>query len=200
MKSSSVDFLPMTLRTRFLITALFLCHQLPASSLVTMQLPSEPDPETSSAQPNQQKNTEIHSTPCAAQAASEDSDSTTVCAHSQELIGSTWKLHGNAEIHYRSYVVRADELTYNRDTGEATATGHFRIDGGPNDDHIRASHGTYNVTAETGRFYDVTATTGLRFTASQTILTSTAPFAFSGKVVEKTGPEHYVVYDGSITT
>lgn len=109
-------------------------------------------------------------------------------------------LHGNAEIHYRNYVLQADELTYNSDTGEATTTGHFRIDGGPNDDHIRASHGTYNVTTETGRFYDVTATTGLKFTGSRTILTSTAPFAFSGKVVEKTGSDHYVVYDGTITT
>src|ERR1035441_5756590 len=36
-RSSSVDFLPMT-RTRFLITALFLCHQLLAPALVTSQL------------------------------------------------------------------------------------------------------------------------------------------------------------------
>ena len=59
--------------------------------------------------------------------------------------------------------MRADEVTYDSDTGEATASGHFTLDGGPNDDHIKASHGTYNLTAETGRFYDVTATTGLRF-------------------------------------
>ncbi len=91
-------------------------------------------------------------------------------------------------------------MTYNSDTGEVTAAGHFRIDGGPNDDHIKASHGTYNVTAETGRFYDVTATTGLQFQGSRMILTSTAPFAFTGKIVEKTSSDHYVVYDGSITT
>ena len=40
-RSSSVDFLPMTLRTRFLITALFLCHQVLAAALVTRQLLSE---------------------------------------------------------------------------------------------------------------------------------------------------------------
>ena len=60
--------------------------------------------------------------------------------------------------------MRADEITYDSDSGEATAAGHFTLDGGPNDDHIKASHGNYNLTAETGRFYDVTATTGLRFT------------------------------------
>jgi LPS-assembly protein len=139
-------------------------------------------------------------TPCATQAAGQDSDSTTICALQQEKDGDLYKLHGDVEIHYRNYVLRADDLTYNSNTGEATASGHFTVDGGPNDDHIKASHGNYNVTTETGRFYDVTATTGLRFTGNRAILTSTAPFAFTGKLVEKTGSEHYVVYDGSITT
>ena len=190
----------MTLRTRFLITALFLCHQLPGSSLVTRQLPSEADEQAASSTPGEQSSVGSTNNPCAAQAALQDPDTATVCADQQEMIGRTAKLHGNAEIHYRTYVLRADELTYNSDTGEATATGNFRVDGGPNDDHIRASHGTYNVTTETGRFYDVNATTGLKFTSGRTILTSTAPFAFTGKVVEKTGSDHYVVYDGTITT
>jgi LPS-assembly protein len=191
----------MTLRTRFLITALFLCHQLPAFSLVTSQLPSETGAQAGTSSKNDQQNTELPiNSACSAQAASQDADSATICAVRQERVGNTYMLHGQAEIHYRTYVLRADELTYNSDTGEVTASGHFRIDGGPNDDHIRASHGTYNVITETGRFYDVTATTGLKFTAGRTILTSTAPFAFTGKMVEKTGSDHYVVHDGSITT
>jgi LPS-assembly protein len=140
------------------------------------------------------------SSACATQAAGQDSDSTTICALQQEKTEDHYKLTGNVEIRYRTYVLRADEATYNSDTGEATASGHFRLDGGPNDDHIKASHGTYNLTSETGRFYDVIATTGLRFQGSQVILTSTAPFAFTGKVVEKTSSDHYVVYDGTITT
>ena len=192
----------MTLCTRFLITALFLCHQLPASSLVTRQLLSEPFPQESpGAAKNQQTTTAASaSSECSAQAAQQAPDSATICAETQEKTGNIYKLHGNAEVHYRNYVLRADELTYNSDTGELTASGHFTLEGGPNDDHIRASHGTYNVTAETGRFYDVTATTGLQFKGSRAILTSTAPFAFTGKLVEKTAPDHYVVYDGSITT
>src|ERR1700676_5654948 len=47
-RSSSVDFLPMTLRIRFLITALFLCHQLLASALVTPQLPADPSDKSPS--------------------------------------------------------------------------------------------------------------------------------------------------------
>jgi LPS-assembly protein len=97
-------------------------------------------------------------------------------------------------------MLKADEATYNSDTKEATATGHFALDGGPNDDHIRASHGTYNLDMETGRFYDVTGTTGLRFTGDRVILTSTAPFAFTGRIVDKTRSDRYLVYDGTITS
>jgi LPS-assembly protein len=194
----------MTLRTRLLITALFLCHQLPASSLVTSQLlaqiSGEPAPISHSETESSVDGESLAEAPCGNLATTVLNDGSIICAVTQEKVGDIYKLKGHAEIHYRTYILRADELTYNRDTGEATATGHFTIDGGPNDDHIRASHGTYNLTAETGRFYEVTATTGLRFTGSRAILTSTAPFAFSGKVVEKTGPEQYVVYDGTITT
>jgi len=194
----------MTLRTRFLITAMFLCHQLLATALVTSQLLAENSgqsvvPSTKET-PQKTETLPPSSTSCASQAATQDSDSTTICALQQEKDGDIYKLHGNAEIHYRTYVLRADEVTYDSDSGEATASGHFTLDGGPNDDHIKASHGTYNLTAEIGRFYDVTATTGLRFRGNRVVLTSTSPFAFTGKVVEKTSPDHYLVFDGTITT
>src|SRR5690242_17840903 len=194
----------MTLHPRFLITVLFHCHQLLAFALVTSQLHAEiSDRDAAATQTvTQQAETAVplSSTACATQAAGQDADSTTICALQQEKDGNVYKLRGTVEIHYRTYVLRADEVTYDSDSGEATASGHFTLDGGPNDDHIKASHGTYNVTAETGRFYDVTATTGFRFSGTRAILTSTAPFAFSGRRVEKTSSDHYVVYDGSITT
>jgi LPS-assembly protein len=193
----------MTLRTRFLITALFLCHQLLAAALVTSRLRSEISDSTaatSAAQKAQKGEAAASATPCARQAATQDSDSATICSDQQEKTGDVYKLRGNAEVHYRTYLLRADEITYDSDSGEATANGHFSLDGGPNDDHIQASHGNYNLAAETGRFYDVTATTGLRFTENRIVLTSTAPFAFTGKIVEKTSSDHYLVYDGTITT
>jgi LPS-assembly protein len=186
----------MTPRIRFLITAAFLCHLLLAPPLVTSQLLAAPasDPQKKTAAAPDLN------TPCAKQAEAQDKNLPTICAIQQEMIGSMYKLHGNAEIHYGTYIVRADEVTYDSDTGEATGAGHFMLDGGPNDDHIRASHGTYNLIAETGRFYDVIGTTGLRFGGNRVILTSTSPFSFTGKIVEKTTPEHYLVYDGTITT
>jgi LPS-assembly protein len=191
----------MTPRNRILITAAFLCHLLLAPPLVTSQLhPAAPaaDPHT-----DPQKKTAAAqdlNTPCAQQAAAQDKNLPTICAVQQEMIGSVYKLHGNAEIHYGTYILRADEVTYDDDTKLATGVGHLRLDGGPNDDHIRASHGTYNLITETGRFYDVTGTTGMRFAGNRVILTSSSPFSFTGKTVEKTTPEHYLVYDGTITT
>ena len=190
----------MTFRTRFLITALVLCHQLLVPTLVTSQLRSDPDQTNSAPSSRDRAKMLDSSSACSLQATAQDPDSATVCALTQEKIGDLYKLHGDAEIHYRNYILRADEVTYNSDTGEATVNGHFRLDGGPNDDHIQASHGTYNLTSETGRFYDVTATTGMQLRNNRVILTSTAPFAFSGKLVEKTSSDHYLVYDGSITT
>jgi Organic solvent tolerance protein OstA len=158
----------------------------------------------SSSEPKDDQNAETQpastSTPCARQAAAQPSDSATICADRQEKVGDVYKLEGNAEIRYRTYILRADEVTYDSSNGEAAASGHFSVDGGPNDDHIKASHGSYNLTAERGRFYDVTATTGMQLRGNRILLTSTAPFSFSGKIVDKTSSDHYVVYDGTITT
>jgi LPS-assembly protein len=193
-------FRPMT-RTRFLITALFLCHQLLVAPLVTSQLLAQDSEHGTSSSRKQSAQTQPASpTPCANRAVTQLNDGTIICALEEEKTGDVYKLHRDAEIHYEDYILRADEVTYDSDSGEATGSGHFTLDGGPNDDHIEASHGTYNVTAETGRFYDVTGTTGFHFHGSRAVLTSTAPFAFTGKLVEKTTPDHYVVYDGTITT
>jgi LPS-assembly protein len=192
----------MTLRNRFLITAAVLCHLVLVPPLVTSQLPPvNNEPETRRTGELAQEPIGPP-TPCdlVAAAEKEKGEVNTICAIQQEEQSGVYKLHGAVEIHYGSYILRADEATYNSDTKEATAEGHFALDGGPNDDHIRASRGSYNLELETGRFYDVTGTTGLRFHANRVILTSTAPFAFTGKTVEKISPDHYVVYDGTITT
>ncbi len=190
----------MTLRNRFLITAALLCHLLLVLPLVTSQLlPSNSSSVTHSGAPAE-KSATVPTTPCARAFAESSNNRPTICAIQQERDGDVYKLHGAVEIYYETYVLKADEATFNSDTNEATANGHFSLDGGPNDDHIRADHGTYNFALETGKFYDVTGTTGLRFRANRVILTSTAPFAFSGKLVEKTSQDHYLVYDGTITT
>jgi LPS-assembly protein len=176
-----VHAFPMTSRIRILITAMFVCHLLLSPSIVTSQLlfaENQPSTGTTSLQ----------------------YQDVTWSAISQELDGPTVKLHEKAEIHYGTYILYGDEITYNRDTGDSTVDGHVVLDGGPNDEHIQASRGTYNVRSESGRFEIVTGTTGMRLKATRMQLTSSNPFMFTGKVVVKTGPDHYLVYDGTITT
>lgn len=123
----------------------------------------------------------------------------TICAVRQEKDGAIFKLHVRGRIEYGSFTLWADEATYNSDTGDVTLNGHVVLDGAVNNEHVEATHGQYNVRSEVGRFYDVTGRIGSRQRARPFVLTSPVPFEFTGKVVVKTGPDHYVVYNGTIT-
>ena len=177
----------MTARTRFLITAAMVCHLLVAPGLVTSQLLSSSNrsdtPQTLPAAPS-----------------SLNQEDVLIRALQQERDGQVYKLRGKAEIHYGTYILYADTVDYDSDTGEAIADGHVVLDGGPNDEHVEAAHAIYNIHSEAGHFETVKGTSGMRLRGARMILTSSNPFAFSGKVVDKTGPDHYVVYDGTITT
>src|SRR6185369_9700369 len=124
----------------------------------------------------------------------------TIRAQQQEKDGPVYKLTGNVEIDYGAYTISGDQVTYNSDSGDVEAEGHLVLDGGPNDEHIEATRGSYNVQTERGRFEHVTGSIGLKVRKSRTILSSSNPFFFTGKIVEKAGPDHYIVTDGTVTT
>jgi LPS-assembly protein len=167
----------MTTRSQIIITAVVLCHLLLAPRVVTSQTP-----------------------PLRAAAESQTREEVTIKAVEQEKAGSIYHLRGKAEIDYRTYTLQADEITYNSDTGESELQGHMVLEGGPYDEHVEASHGTYNIQTEVGKFYDVTGTVGFKGRRSQYVLTSSNPFAFTGKIVEKNGPDRYLVRQGTVTT
>lgn len=182
MRRVFLRFLAMNSRTRILITAAFVCHLLLASSLVTSRLLAA-------------QNLALPNVPSALR-----TEDVTIKALTQEKNGDVYELHGNIEIDYETYILHADEGLYNTGTGDITADGHVVLEGGPNDEHIEAKRGTYNLRSETGRFEHVAGGIGVRLRGNRTILTSSNPFSFTGKVVEKTSPYHYVVYDGMVTT
>ncbi|HTA23946.1 MAG TPA: LPS assembly protein LptD [Terriglobales bacterium] len=173
----------MSSRTRFLITATFVCHLILAVPLVTSQLLS---PNTAQELPNTRP--PVHE------------EDVTITALQQEKQGTLYQLHGNVEIHYGTYILRADEVSYNSATGDSKAAGHVVLDGGPNDEHIEASRGTYNLRSEIGRFENVTGSIGMQLHGRRLMLTSSNPFVFTGAAVEKNGPDHFKVYDGVVTT
>ena len=163
----------MTVRNRFLITALLLCHCLVWPCLVTSQLrPAQAVP----------------------------TEEVTIQADQQEKIGDTYHLRGHVHITFRMFDVRADEITYDAKTGDITAIGHLVFDGGPNDLHIEGARATYNARREVGKFYDVTGTTGAKVRGKHVLLTSSNPFVFSGKLVEKTGKDRIIVNNGTVTS
>lgn len=166
-------------RYKLIITAVLACHALVAPPLVTSQSPGACAPLASSSQ---------------------TTDETTICSLQQEKVGTVYKLHQQARIYYRSWILSADEVVFDSDSGAATAEGHVVVEGGPGDEHIEASRATYNVQTEIGSFYDVTGTTGIRLRGRNIKLLSDNPFAFTGKLVEKTGPSHFVVHDGTVTS
>jgi LPS-assembly protein len=166
----------MTSRTRLLTTALVVCHLLVVLPVVTSQLRAEGNtPEA----PGEQ---------------------VIIQARQQEKSGSVYHLRGEVVIRFRNLVLRGDEVTYDSASGEITAQGHLVVDGGPHDEHIEASHATYNVRRDAGKFYDVKGTTGARFGGRHVLLTSSNPFAFTGQMVEKVGRDKYIIHHGTITS
>ncbi len=123
-------------------------------------------------------------------------------AREQHKDGATYTLLGEVELRYGQYTLRADKVNYNQETGEARAEGHMQLDGGPADEHILADHATLNLDLDTGRFYEVTGSVGVRGNLSRrkAIYTSPNPFLFTGRVVIKRGPQEFRVINGSMTS
>jgi LPS-assembly protein len=130
-------------------------------------------------------------------------DQPDIQADTQTLLGGHLTLDGNVLITYGDRTVQADHIEYDRQTGEVEAAGHLIADGGANQEHLEASHGTFNLNTETGRFYDVTGSVGMKTTGAasrQIVYTNGSPFLFTGKLVIKTGPRNYDIYEGTVTS
>ncbi len=161
----------MKFRFRILITPFLLCHLLAVPCVVRAQTP-----------------------------ATSGDEEVTVYAVEQEKDGALFTLRGRAQVRYRGWVLYADEITYNSDSNLANAEGHVVLDGGSNDEHIVATHASYNVKTEFGRFENVSGTSGLHLRSARTQLISPNPFAFTGKLVEKNGPGQFIVHNGTVTS
>ena len=130
----------------------------------------------------------------------EEGSDADIQADTQSEQGGRYVLDGHVEVTYNGRTVYADHIEYDTNTGELTATGHLLALGGANRERIQASHGTMNLKQQTGRFYDVTGSVGLKGSGSRTVYSSGNPFLFSGRMVVRTGPREYQVYDGTVTS
>ncbi len=170
----------MTSRNRIFITVLALSHLLLLPTLVRAQ----------AVAPAPQRTTTRLLT----------GEDVTIYARTLEKQGNIYTLQGDVEIDYRTWVLRAEEINYNRDTGDVTATGRVVLDGGPHDEHVQANHAIYNIETGDGKFYDVVGTIGTRVRGGTVVLTSSNPFLFEGKLVVKSGDDRLTVHHGTVTT
>lgn len=118
----------------------------------------------------------------------------------QSKTGDRYVLDGDVVITYGNRKVEADHIEYDSATGELEATGHLKATGGANNEIISASHGTLNLNKQTGRFYDVSGSVGLKSSGHKMVYANGHPFLFTGRVVVKRGPQEYEVYGGTVTS
>jgi LPS-assembly protein len=202
----------MNIHTFLCITLLCLCHPLLWAQELTKEFPRDAMGMTASDAPPapQQESADATSLPDAPSASyipvavpeTQPPTGTPVHMRYNELTkqGDLWTMSGEVVIEYRDYILRADRMTYNAQTDEAEAEGHVQLQGGPDDELISASHGTIDLSGQTGRFYDVIGTIGVRQGQHKSIYTTANPFIFTGRIVIKLGPRQYKVIDGSMTS
>lgn len=119
----------------------------------------------------------------------------------QSKTDDRYVLDGNVVITYGDRKVEADHIEYDSATGDLEATGHLKATGGANSEIINASHGTLNLNKQTGRFYDVSGSVGLKKSGhTKMVYANGRPFLFTGRVVVKKGPQEYEIYGGTVTS
>ncbi len=117
----------------------------------------------------------------------------------QKMDGDVYTLHGNpAEVESATMIFRADDIVFNKETGDLEATGHVFFHDFVKNQKIWASHLTYNTEEKTGKFYDVIGETRPHIVAKPGILTTNNPFHFEGEWAERIGMK-YVLHNGFIT-
>ena len=163
-------------------------------SEATSSLPATPEPQSANQQPDLSNIPRATVIPTGKPVPKGSTDSDTLT-----IDGDVKMLSGHVIVTYGERTFQADSISYNESTGDVTANGHLRLSGGSNGEYIEASHGTYNVKTELGRFYDVSGSVGFH-AITQNSYSNANPVLFSGRIVVKTGPENYEVYDGSVTS
>jgi len=121
-------------------------------------------------------------------------------ADQQQKNQDLYDVRGHVEIRFGTNVLHADEATYDSTTGILKAKGHVVFDSSVHNAHLVGTRATYDISRDTGTFYDVTGSTGIRVKNRTMFLTSSTPFFFTGKVVDKLGPDLYRVNHGYVTS
>jgi LPS-assembly protein len=210
-------------RTRLIITALLLCHAFVLPTVLTSQLrpsqqqqnqPPAPSSLTVQSDTGQEDTATEHLVQKIVQESNDQDlgpqrpatnvalgrNEVLIRADQQEKNQDIYNVKGHVEIRFGTNVLHADEATYDATTGILKAKGHVVFDSSVHNAHLVGTSATYDVSRDTGTFCDVTGSTGMRVKNKTMFLTSSTPFFFTGKVVDKLGPDEYRVHQGYVTS
>jgi LPS-assembly protein len=116
----------------------------------------------------------------------------------QEVVGTVRHLRGAVRIETSDMQLKADEVDYDADTGDAHARGHVHFEHFVRGEKLDCDSADYNINLETGKFYDVSGSANTRVQARKGLLTTKNPFYFQGKWAERLN-DHYILHDGFLT-
>ncbi len=119
-------------------------------------------------------------------------------ADSEATEGPWRRLRGQAEVRRDVMILRANEIDYNEETGEAEARGNVHFSHLGRKEDVYAARLNYNLRTETGTFYEVHGTVRSASQGGPRMLTTDQPFYFQGEVAEKVA-DHYTIYRGFVT-
>lgn len=127
-----------------------------------------------------------------------DPTSVYVSSVTQEVVGHVFHLRGAAHVETIDMLLTADELDWDKDTGEVEARGHVHFEHFAKGEKMDCDRAEYNIDEETGKFYTVTGSATAQIQARPGLLTTTNPYYFQGKWAERL-KDHYILHNGFLT-
>ena len=127
-----------------------------------------------------------------------DAEHVHIEAVTQEVVGSVRHLRGSVRIETINMQLKADEVDYDADTGDAEARGHVHFEHFVRGEKLDCERAEYNINLESGKFYDVSGSANTRVQARKGLLTTKNPFYFQGKWAERLN-DRYILHDGFLT-
>jgi LPS-assembly protein len=133
-------------------------------------------------------------------------DEVWVRANQQVSEGSIWKGRGLVEIRTKDFVLRADEIDYDRDKDYAEARGNVQYENFKTGEKLACDKVEYFLEKETGKFYKPKGTSPAKIDARPGMLVTSNPFYFEGDWAEKLKEtidgkpvDRYILHKGMIT-
>ncbi|MGH9484090.1 MAG: LPS-assembly protein LptD [Terriglobales bacterium] len=107
---------------------------------------------------------------------------------------------GHVDLTLGGLRLSADQMTYNAQTGQATAIGHVAFDSVAEQTHIEGTRATYNFFLSTGEFDHFRGVSGIRLHGRQPTDLASNPLIFTGSRLERLGPDVYRLENGTLTS